>query len=99
MKISIEEFWKRFQEKSDRLMDLDSLNAEDRESLLDSVDEDIKQYSEGLSLEIGKLGTNGRKLTLTADGDEYEIRKQLIEKLEAQYQLHLSLRDNNVVKN
>ena len=69
MKISIEEFWKRFQEKSDRLMDLDSLNAEDRESLLDSVDEDIKQYSEGLSLEIGKLGTNGRKLTLTADGD------------------------------
>ncbi len=69
MKISIEEFWKRFQEKSDRLMDLDSLNAEDKEDLLNSIDEDIKQYSEGLSLEIGKLGTNGRKLTLTADGD------------------------------
>lgn len=69
MKISIEEFWKRFQEKSDKLMDLDSLNKEEKEELLNSVDNDLKQYSEGLSLEIGKLGTNGRKLTLTAEGD------------------------------
>jgi hypothetical protein len=69
MKITIEEFWKRFQEKSERLMDLDSLNKEEQEEILTSVDEDLKQYSEGLSLEIGKLGTNGRKLTLTADGD------------------------------
>lgn len=69
MKISIEEFWKRFQEKSDKLMDLDSLNKEEKEELLNSVDNDLKQYSEGLSIEIGKLGTNGRKLTLTAEGD------------------------------
>jgi soluble cytochrome b562 len=69
MKITIEEFWTRFQEKSERLMDLDSLNEQEKEELLNSVDEDLKQYSEGLSLEIGKLGTNGRKLTLTADGD------------------------------
>ena len=69
MKITIEEFWTRFQEKSASLMDIDSLNNEEKETLLNSIDEDLKQYSEGLSLEIGKLGTNGRKLILTADGD------------------------------
>lgn len=69
MKITIEEFWNRFKAKSDKLMDLDSLNAEEKDEILNSLDEDLKQYSEGLSLEIGKLGTNGRKLTLTAEGD------------------------------
>ena len=69
MKITIEEFWNRFKAKSDKLMDLDSLNAEEKNEILTSLDEDLKQYSEGLSFEISKLGTNGRKLTLTAEGD------------------------------
>jgi hypothetical protein len=69
MKITIEEFWNRFKEKSDKLMDLDSLSPAEKDEVLDSIDSDLKQYSEGLSLEIGKLSTNGRKLTLTAEGD------------------------------
>ena len=69
MKITIEEFWNRFKAKSDKLMDLDSLNTEEKEEILISLDEDLKQYSEGLSFEIGKLGTNGRKFILTAEGD------------------------------
>lgn len=69
MKITIEEFWNRFKEKSDKLMDLDSLESKEQDEILNSVDSDLKQYSQGLSLEIGKLGTNGRKLTLTAEGD------------------------------
>ena len=69
MKITIEEFWNRFKEKSDKLMDLDSLDSKEQDEILNSVDSDLKQYSQGLSLEIGKLGTNGRKLTLTAEGD------------------------------
>lgn len=69
MKITIEEFWNRFKEKSDKLMDLDSLSPVEKDEVLDSIDSDLKQYSEGLSLEIGKLSINGRKLTLTAEGD------------------------------
>ena len=69
MKITVEDFWNRFKSKSDKLMDLDSLNTEEKDEALNSIDSDLKQYSEGLSLEIGKLGTNGRKLTLTAEGD------------------------------
>ncbi len=69
MKITIEEFWNRFKTKSDKLMDLDSLNVEEKDEILNSLDSDLKQYSEGLSFEISKLATNGRKLTLTAEGD------------------------------
>lgn len=69
MKITIEEFWNRFKAKSDKLMDLDSLNTEEKEEVLTSLDSDLKQYSEGLSFEISKLGTNGRKFILTAEGD------------------------------
>ena len=44
MKITIEEFWNRFKEKSDKLMDLDSLDSKEQDEILNSVDSDLKQY-------------------------------------------------------
>jgi hypothetical protein len=70
MKISIEEFWKWFEQHNEHLMDIDSLEEQQIDDLLHEFDSVLKSYCEGISFEIGDLTKNGRTLTFTADGNE-----------------------------
>lgn len=69
MKIQAEDFWKFFQQNSDTLMDIDSLEEKQADELLEKTDKVLKQYSEGIDFELGDLTTKGRTLTFTAHGD------------------------------
>lgn len=69
MKIQAEDFWKFFQQNSDSLMDIDSLEKKQADELLEKTDKVLKQYSEGIDFELGDLTTKGRTLTFTAHGD------------------------------
>ena len=69
-KITAEEFWKRFQQKKDRLMDIDSLEEKEIDGLMNEVDDDLKEYCAGVDFILGDLTDKGRTITFTANDDE-----------------------------
>lgn len=69
-KITVEEFWNWFQEKSEFLMDIDNLDPIKAEDLLNEFEKVLASYSEGISFEISDLDSDGRKITFSAEGDE-----------------------------
>ncbi|MDR0972070.1 MAG: hypothetical protein LBM25_06780 [Bacteroidales bacterium] len=68
-KISAENFWEWFQEKSEFLMDIDSL-GDKAEELLNEFASTLALYSEGISFILGDLTENGRQIIFSAEGDE-----------------------------
>lgn len=67
--MSVDEFWNSFCGYKDLLMDIDSAKEEDAESLLQRLDKDLKEYSEGVDFILGDLTEKGRTLTFTSEGD------------------------------
>lgn len=64
-----EEFWNKFTEYKDLLMDIDSFETNQANQLLQRLDNDLKQYSEGIDFVLGDLTDKGRTLTFTSEGD------------------------------
>ncbi len=64
-----EEFWKKFEGYKDLIMDIDSLDTEQGDKLLERLDGDLKEYSEGIDFILGDLTDKGRTLTFTTEGD------------------------------
>ena len=50
-------------------MDIDSAEKGEAEALLQRLDNDLKQYSEGIDFVLGDLSDKGRTLTFTCEGD------------------------------
>ena len=69
-KITIEEFWKWFQEKSEFLMDIDNMDPIKAEDLMNEFEQVLASYSEGMSFEMSELDANGRTIIFSAEGDE-----------------------------
>lgn len=64
-----EEFWKKFEGYKDLIMDIDSLDTAEGDELLERLDGDLKEYSEGVDFILGDLTDKGRTLTFTTEGD------------------------------
>ena len=64
-----EEFWKKFEGYKDLIMDIDSLDTVEGDKLLERLDSDLKEYSEGIDFILGDLTDKGRTLTFTTEGD------------------------------
>lgn len=64
-----EEFWKKFEGYKDLIMDIDSLDTAEGDKLLERLDGDLKEYSEGIDFILGDLTDKGRTLTFTTEGD------------------------------
>lgn len=64
-----EEFWKKFEGYKDLIMDIDSLDTAEGDKLLERLDGDLKEYSEGVDFILGDLTDKGRTLTFTTEGD------------------------------
>ena len=69
-KITVEEFWKWFQQKSEFLMDIDNIDPIKAEDLMNEFERVLASYSEGMSFEISELDANGRTIIFSAEGDE-----------------------------
>lgn len=69
-KITVEEFWKWFQEKSEFLMDIDNIDPIKAEDLMNEFEQVLASYSEGMSFEMSELDANGRTIIFSAEGDE-----------------------------
>ena len=69
-KITVEEFWKWFQQKSEFLMDIDNIDPIKAEDLMNEFERVLASYSEGMSFEISGLDANGRTIIFSAEGDE-----------------------------
>lgn len=64
-----EEFWKKFEGYKELIMDIDSLDTAEGDKLLERLDGDLKEYSEGIDFILGDLTDKGRTLTFTTEGD------------------------------
>jgi hypothetical protein len=62
-----EEFWKKFEGYKDLIMDIDSLDTAEGDKLLERLDGDLKEYSEGIDFILGDLTDKGRTLTFTTE--------------------------------
>lgn len=62
-------FWNWFIANSEQLTMLNDLPEPDSARLLDEMQHQLDQYCEGLTFEIGEQTTNGRTLTISAEGD------------------------------
>lgn len=69
-KITVEEFWKWFQEKNEFLMDIDNMDPIKAEDLMNEFEQVLASYSEGMSFEMSELDANGRTIIFSAEGDE-----------------------------
>lgn len=69
-KITVEEFWKWFQKKSEFLMDIDNMDPIKAEDLMNEFEQVLASYSEGMSFEMSELDANGRTIIFSAEGDE-----------------------------
>lgn len=67
--MNAQEFWNSFETYKDLLMDIDSAEKGEAEALLQRLDNDLKQYSEGIDFVLGDLSDKGRTLTFTCEGD------------------------------
>ena len=63
--MNAQEFWNSFETYKDLLMDIDSAEKGEAEALLQRLDNDLKQYSEGIDFVLGDLSDKGRTLTFT----------------------------------
>ena len=67
--MNAQEFWNSFETYKDLLMDIDSAEKGEAEALLQRLDNDLKQYSEGIDFVLGDLSDKGRTLTFTCEGE------------------------------
>ena len=67
-----EEFWKKFEGYKDLIMDIDSLDTAEGDKLLERLDGDLKEYSEGIDFILGDLTDKGRTLTTEGDVDYFD---------------------------
>ena len=69
MDTNTQTFWDWFTAHTEQLTMLADLADEERTSLIDQLDNQLQAYCPGLTCEIGEQTTNGRTLTISAEGD------------------------------
>ena len=62
-------FWKWFADNSESLTMLDDLDEVRQHTLLDELQQQLDNYCEGLTYEMGEPTQSGRTLTFSAEGD------------------------------
>ena len=62
-------FWQWFENHNEQLTMLGDLDNQQRQLLLDQLQQQLDTYCPGLSVEMGEPTPTGRKLTFSAEGD------------------------------
>ena len=65
----MEQFWQWFTDHNEQLVMLNDLDPQQRDALLDGLQQQLDRYCEGLAFEMGEPTPNGRDLVFTAEGD------------------------------
>jgi hypothetical protein len=74
----VEIFWKWFQDHNEKFTMLADLGEEEQQTLLDALQQQLTQYCDGLTYEMGDPTPMGRTLTFSAEGDG-DLFKPLLE--------------------
>lgn len=69
MNTKVETFWNWFQEHNEQLTMLADLNDDEQQQLTDALQQQLTQYCDGLTCEMGAATPTGRTLTFSAEGD------------------------------
>lgn len=65
----IEIFWQWFQDHNEQLIALGDLDDRERDGLLHALQNQLTDYCDGITFELGDPTADGRTLTFTAEGD------------------------------
>ena len=71
-------FWSWFIANSERLTMMNDIPDDDRQQLLDQLQQQLDAYCEGLTYEIGEQTAQGRTLTISAEGD-FDLFRYVVE--------------------
>lgn len=69
MNNKVDIFWKWFQDHNEQFTMMSDLSDEEQQQLTDAMQEQLTQYCDGLTFEIGAATPSGRTLTFSAEGD------------------------------
>ncbi len=71
-------FWNWFTAHSETLTMLNDIDEAQRNRLLDEMQQQLTAYCDGLTCEVGEQTTNGRTLTISAEGD-FDLFRYVVE--------------------
>ena len=75
-------FWQWFQDHNEELVAMGELDEKGRRELETALQYQLSKYCEGLTYEIGDASSNGRTLTITAEGDT-DLFRYVVELVDA----------------
>ena len=73
-----ETFWGWFGENSEALTMLNDIEKQERERLLETLQQKLTEYCDGLTCEVGEQTAQGRTLTISAEGD-FDLFRYVVE--------------------
>ena len=76
-----DKFWNWFIANNERLTMLSEYNDDDKQKLLNELQDALTEYCDGLSFDMGDQTQNGRQLVFTAEGD-IELFRYVVELVE-----------------
>jgi hypothetical protein len=81
MNEKINKFWDWFLANNERLTMLSEYTDDEQSALLDELQQELTAYCEGLTFDMGEQTKNGRRLTISAEGD-IELFRYVVELVE-----------------
>lgn len=76
------QFWQWFADHNEALTAIGDLDTQERDRLLDDIQTHLEAYCPGLSFELGDATSNGRTLTISAEGDT-DLFRYVVELVDA----------------
>ena len=71
-------FWNWFSSNAETLTMMGDLDQSRRKALLDDMHQHLTAYCDGLTCEVGEATSNGRTLTISAEGD-FDLFRYVVE--------------------